>query len=201
MNKWLIACLLLFPIGLFAQNEALQQIKAVSQNVRSIETDFVQTKHISFMDEALVSKGKLFFKRPDKMRWEYTDPFSYAIVINGDGISILDDQKVKHYDASANMLFGRIKEVIMNMVNGKMFDDSDYHTTIEKTDGLYKVHFETVNPAMKDYIASIDLFFTANDYQLSKIRMNEASGDDTVVKFTNRRLNQPVADSCFTLNH
>jgi outer membrane lipoprotein carrier protein len=198
MRKFVLIWLLFGSLLLKAQTgDVLQQIKSQSQKIYSIEADFVQTKNISFIDEQLISNGKFWFSRPDKMRWEYQKPFFYSIIINGDRITVIDDKKENRFDAASNAMFGQIKQVIMNMVNGRMFDDSDYHATLKEETNFYVVNFETVNEAMKEYITSIDLYFTKTDYLMEKIRMNEASGDNTMIVFSNQKINQPLPDDVF----
>jgi len=187
-------------ISLFAwsqNSDILQQIKSQAQKINSIEAGFVQTKNISFIDEQLISGGKFWFSRPDKMRWEYQTPFFYSIIIDGDNITVIDDKKESRFDAASNAMFGQIKQVIMNMVNGKMFDDPDYHATLKEENNYFVVNFETVNRAMKAYILSIDLYFTKSGYLMEKIKMNEASGDDTVIEFNNQNINQPLPGHVF----
>jgi len=198
MRKFLFIGMMLTSLVLTAQpGKVLQQIKAEAQKINTIDAGFVQTKNISFIDEQLISNGKFWFSRPDKMRWEYQKPFFYSIVINGDDITVVDDKKESRFDAASNAMFGQIKLVIMNMVNGKMFDDPGYHATLTEEDTFYVVNFETVNKAMKDYITSIDLYFTKDSFLMETIRMNEASGDNTMIEFKNQKLNQPLSDDIF----
>ncbi len=198
MRKFLFFCLMLISLFAWSQNsDILQQIKSQAQKINSIEAGFVQTKNISFIDEQLISGGKFWFSRPDKMRWEYQTPFFYSIIINGDNITVIDDKKESRFDAASNAMFGQIKQVIMNMVNGKMFDDPDYHATLKEENNYFVVNFETVNQAMKAYILSIDLYFTKSGYLMEKIKMNEASGDDTVIEFNNQNINQPLPGHVF----
>ena len=192
--------MLMMPGIITAQpGNTLQQIKLHSQKIKTIEADFTQTKTISFIDEQLVSSGKFWFSRPDRMRWEYQNPFFYSIIINGDNIKVIDDKKVSRFNAASNAMFGQIKLIIMNMVNGKMFDDSDYHATITEGSDYIIVNFETVNEGMKEYIASIELFFNAQNYEMVKIKMNEASGDVTLIEFENQKINNSIQDDIFKL--
>ena len=198
MRKFLFFCLMLISLFAWSQNsDILQQIKSQAQKINSIEAGFEQTKNISFIDEQLISGGKFWFSRPDKMRWEYQTPFFYSIIIDGDNITVIDDKKESRFDAASNAMFGQIKQVIMNMVNGKMFDDPDYHATLKEENNYFVVNFETVNQAMKAYILSIDLYFTKSGYLMEKIKMNEASGDDTVIEFNNQNINQPLPGHVF----
>ena len=198
MRKFLFFCLMFGSLVSRAQNsDVLLKIKSRAQIINSIDATFVQTKNISFIDEQLRSDGKFWFSRPDKMRWEYQNPFFYSIIIDGDNITVIDDKKQSQYDAASNAMFGQIKLVIMNMVNGKMFDDPNYHATLTENEHYFAVNFETVNEAMKAYITSIDLYFTKTGYLMEKIKMNEASGDNTVITFKNQKLNQPLSDDVF----
>ncbi len=198
MRKFLFVWLMFGSLLLTAQSgDVLQQIKNQAQKISSIDAGFVQTKNISFIDEQLVSEGTFRFSRPDKMRWEYQNPFFYSIIINGDNITVIDNKKESRFDAASNAMFGQIKLVIMNMVNGKMFDDPNYHATLTEENNDYKVNFKTVNDAMKEYISSIDLYFTKDNYLMETIRMNEASGDNTVIEFKNQKINQPLPDGIF----
>jgi len=200
MYKITLIFMLMIPGVITAQpGNTLQQIKLHSQKIKTIEADFTQTKTISFIDEQLVSSGKFWFSRPDRMRWEYQNPFFYSIIINGDNIKVIDDKKVSRFNAASNAMFGQIKLIIMNMVNGKMFDDPDYHATITEDAYFIIVNFETVNKGMKEYIASIDLYFNAQNYEMVKIRMNEASGDVTVIEFDNQKINNSIQDDIFKL--
>ena len=198
MRRFWMVWILFLPWMLMAQNkDVLQQIKIQSQKINTIEADFIQTKNISFIDEQLISDGKFWFSRPDRMRWEYQKPFFYSIIINGQDITVIDDKKESHFDAASNAMFGQIKQVIMNMVNGKMFNDPNYFATIKKEPVYWVVNFKTVNDAMKDYITSIDLYFTPDGYLMEKIKMNEASGDFTIIEFKNQHLNQLLSDDVF----
>ena len=198
MRKFMLIWLMFSSLLLTAQTgDVLQQIKSQAQKINSIEAAFVQTKNISFIDEQLISNGKFWFSRPDKMRWEYQSPFFYSIIIDGDNITVIDDKKESRFDAASNAMFGQIKQVIMNMVNGKMFDDPDYHASLKEENNHFVVNFETVNEAMKEYIFSIDLYFTKSGYLMEKIKMNEASGDNTVIEFSNQKINQSLPGHVF----
>lgn len=200
MFKVILFLILMLPEIIAAQpDNTLQQIKLHSQKINTIEADFTQTKTISFIDEQLVSSGKFWFSRPNKMRWEYQNPFFYSIIINGDNIKVIDDKKVSRFNAASNAMFGQIKLIIMNMVNGKMFDDPAYHATLTQNADYIIVNFETVNKGMKEYISSIDLYFNAQNYEMEKIKMNEASGDVTVIKFKNQKFNNSIKDDIFKL--
>ena len=71
------------------------KINKVASSIETIKSRFVQEKHLSFMTEAIVSEGLFRFKKENQLRWEYTQPFEYLILFNGDKIIIKDKNKTK----------------------------------------------------------------------------------------------------------
>ena len=44
---------------------------------------FIQRKSLSLLQNELVSKGLMYFKRPQKMMWEYREPEKNIMIVNG----------------------------------------------------------------------------------------------------------------------
>src|SRR4051812_25981315 len=54
-----------------------QQFAEVSQKTNSIKSDFTQEKSLSMLSDKITSKGKFWYRKPDMLRMEYTQPFNY----------------------------------------------------------------------------------------------------------------------------
>jgi outer membrane lipoprotein-sorting protein len=76
---------------LFAQKEyqavndvslVKKQIKTASAKLKTMQADFVQDKNLTFLDEIIQSKGRFVFRSPNSVRWEYTEPYYYLIIID-----------------------------------------------------------------------------------------------------------------------
>lgn len=65
-----------------------QQIGAVASRMKSMQCDFVQTKHLRMLNEKMVSRGKMYYQQGNRLRWEYTSPYAYTFVINGSKVLI-----------------------------------------------------------------------------------------------------------------
>jgi outer membrane lipoprotein-sorting protein len=51
-------------------------------SVETIASDFRQEKHSSMMDRVLESRGRFYYGRPDRMRWEVTEPVCMGFIVN-----------------------------------------------------------------------------------------------------------------------
>ena len=105
----------------FAQEESyalVSEVEAVKAKIRnnakvttSVSCEFVQEKHLTMMEEVLISNGRFLFKKENKVRWEYTDPITYAIIINDNSFTINNDGKISQFDAESNVLFKEINNI------------------------------------------------------------------------------------------
>jgi len=59
-----------------------QSFSEVTKKTLTIEAGFIQEKNLSVLSEKIITKGKFLFKKENKLRWEYTDPFHYLIILN-----------------------------------------------------------------------------------------------------------------------
>ena len=65
-----------------------QQIAAVAANMKTMQCDFVQTKYLKMLNDKMVSRGKMYYQQSNKLRWEYTSPYTYTFVLNGNNVRI-----------------------------------------------------------------------------------------------------------------
>ena len=63
--------------------DSWEGIRAAAEKVDSISADFVQEKHLPILTKPLKSNGRLFYRRPDALRWEYTAPVKSVLLMHG----------------------------------------------------------------------------------------------------------------------
>jgi outer membrane lipoprotein-sorting protein len=178
----------------------IEQISIFSQKTNSITADFTQLKDMSFLEEKVTSSGKFYFEKEKKLRWEYTEPFSYTIILNGERIRIIDEGKVKDFDAGANRMFLEISNVMTGMVNGTLLNSDQFSTTWFEAPGYYLARLAPMGVTMKDYLDHIELKLNKTDYTVEELKMFEKSGDFTQIIFRNKRVNETVPADIFRLD-
>jgi outer membrane lipoprotein-sorting protein len=68
-------------LGLLGWADSWASIRTSAGKVKSLEASFVQTKELSILKRPLVSKGKLYFRKPGQLRWEYSEPLRTALLL------------------------------------------------------------------------------------------------------------------------
>jgi outer membrane lipoprotein-sorting protein len=173
----------------------------MSKTIQTIESDFIQEKFLSVLTESITTKGHFTFKQKNQIRWEYTDPFSYIIIIKDGKMQIKDDDKVTNYDMSGNKSLSAINEKMSDIVQGKIIrNKNEFNTTYYENSSFYLVSLVPKLKGMKDYFNGIQIYFDKNDLTVSKIKMIELSGDYSIINFINKKKNTIVADEKFSIN-
>lgn len=208
MRSWILLCCCFVALNTSAQtgfkpvaNLELfsQQFMKVAQSTNTIKSDFVQEKNLSMLSEKIVSKGKFWFKKENKVRMEYSAPSYYLMVINGKSFRIKDAKTDRNISTSGSKLFEQISKVTADCVQGNVLNNKDFVTKVLENTQYYQVQMTPVAKGLKDFFRSIDLLVEKKDLAVVKITMHERSGDDTNISFSQRELNVPISDEIFAL--
>jgi len=203
MYKTLI--FILFPIISFSQGfksvkdttVLKQKIESMSKATSSIESDFVQEKNLSMLSEKIISKGHFVFKKENLLRWEYTSPSKYLIVINKDKIIIKDEKKTTKYDMNSNKVFKEINDIMLSCVQGTIFKSNKFKTSYFENEKFYKLELIPQEKNMKETFKKINLYFDKSVTSVAKMEMIEKNEDLTSLDFINKTLNAPIAETIF----
>lgn len=199
----------LFSIGMQAQQgyKAVEDISKfrelmieTSANTSSIQSDFVQMKHLSFLEEDVMSKGKFYFQKENQLRWEYTEPFFYLIIFNQDTIMIQDEHKTNMYDAASGRMFREINNIMLSMVNGTILESDNFEFAYFENNNTYKLELTPLDENMKDFLSTIILFINKDDYSVDELYMIEKSEDYTQIRFINKSMNETIPQDIFNLH-
>ena len=176
-----------------------KQFATESAKVQSITSDFVQQKELLALTETITSSGKFWFKRSNRVRIDYTKPFTYRMVMNGDKMLVKDDQKESRINVKSNKLFQQVNKIMIDCVQGTILDSKDFTTRVFENDKTYLLEIKPVSKTLKEFFQTIVLSVEKKDYSVKSIDMNEPSGDKTTITFSNKVLNAQVADEVFAL--
>jgi outer membrane lipoprotein-sorting protein len=171
-----------------------------SKSIVSIQSDFVQKKHLSVFSEDVVSRGRFLYKKEHRLRWEYTAPFKYVMVLNNDKFSINDNIKTSVFDVNSNAMFLEINDIMISCLKGTILTDSvRFKASFFETATTYIVKLAPLSGKMKGFLQRIEVFFEKSDLSLSQLHLVEVSGDYSNILFRNRKINTTIPDETFIL--
>ena len=185
------------PVADLAKFKAAFAVAA--QKTSSIKSDFTQDKNLSMLSEKITSKGNFWFKKDSRVRMEYTQPFKYLMILNKDKVYIKDGQKESKVSTKSNKMFQQINKIMIDCMQGTTLDNTDFKTRVfeNKTNAL--VELTPVTKGMKEMFKSINVIVDKKDFSVTSIQMLELSGDNTIMRFTNKELNASIPDTLFDI--
>jgi outer membrane lipoprotein-sorting protein len=186
---------LLADAGPFKANFA-----AASQKTNSIKSNFTQEKSLSMLDEKIVSKGKFWFKKENRIRMEYQEPFQYLLVINNSQVLVRDGEKENKISTRSNKIFAEINRIMIDCVQGSILSNTGFSVRIFGGNQRFLIELSPINKAMKDLFRNIIVKGEQADYSASRIELNEINGDKTLIRFNNKQLNVEIPDSLFAVH-
>jgi len=173
------------------------KVKSLATTTKTISSDFVQYKHLDFLDNDIETSGKLAFKAPDIVKWEYIKPFKYAVLFKNEKLYINDEGKKSNVDIGSNKMFKQLNKLIISSVKGDMFDENEFDMIYYKKGENSLVHFSPKDKKFAKYIKAFHITFNKKG-DVIQVKMVEPSEDYTKIVFTNKVLNQNIDEATFT---
>ena len=178
----------------------IQQLNEMTNSLKSIESDFIQEKNLAMLEEKIISKGSFSFKKKNLIRWQYNEPYKYLVIINNNKVLIKDENKTNKFDMKSNKIFRKVNDLLSDCMQGTILSKrNEYSVSFFENESFFIVKLLPLNKSMKDFIGNIHIYFDKKDFSVSKIDMVEPSGDNTLISFKNKKINQALADEKFII--
>ncbi len=177
--------------------EVKNKIAEYSNKTNSIKSDFIQEKHLEILETPLISKGKFFYKKENNIRWEYTEPLKYIIVIHKGKFIIKDETKVSEYDIESNKMFKEINNMIITSMKGEIINNKDFNSTFFENNKFYLARLKPNKKEIAGFISLIKIYFDKTDFSVSKVIMIESEQDYTQIVFKNKSVNTQLNKNIF----
>lgn len=177
----------------------VQKITEASKKINTIQCDIEQQKQVSMLTDKAISKGKFYFKRTNMVRIDYTKPTKNLVVMNAGKMMVQDDKKTSKMDMHRSKMFQQLSNIIIGSIDGSLFTGKDFKVSYAESKTQVMVTLRPVSKTLANYLSTIELVLDKKDYTAVSLQMNEPSGDNTLLLFTNKQLNVAVADELFVV--
>lgn len=182
------------------QQEMMQKISALSEQLKTLHCDFIQKKTISILADEMISEGQISFKQKDKLRWEYTKPYQYEFILNGDKVMINSESTKNVIEVNSSKMFREISKIIVSGVNGSgIFDHSKYTAKFMIGNKNNMVILIPKQKDIKQLFNEIRIYFNLTDYTVDLVEIEELNGDKTFTEMKNKQINKELSDEIFVI--
>lgn len=209
MRKILLSCLLVFlspclpmmgqtKLTAEQQKQIVEKIDKASSAMKTMQCDFTQTKRMKMLSKDMQSKGVMYFKRPDKLRWQYTSPYDYTFIMNGDKVQIKSMKSTKNIDVQQNKMFRQITNIILSSITGGTPRTSaDFTVELWQQDKSYFVKLYPKKKELKQLYQYLEIWFDPALTKVSTVKMMEKTGDMTIVNLLNTKYGVTINEKMF----
>lgn len=175
------------------------EIAASASQVETLSSDFTQEKHLSMLDKVLTAKGRFFYKRDNRLRWELREPVASGFAVNGDYAARWDAQ------TETPQTFSVSRVPFIKIFSDQVFAwaKADFKQ-LQKQYHIQVLGYEPVdlklNPKSareKKYLDHLRIVFAADASHVRSVEVHEPDGDFTAIRFFNTQINVPLPDGLF----
>lgn len=193
------------PFSLSAEEspaDFLARFGEALKGVRAVFSEFTQERQMEMLAEPLVSSGAIMFSKPGRVRWETSTPYQSILISNGDDVVQFESingqwRKIKIAYAAA---MKNVMESLTMTWSGRLGDQQEEYTFDLRTDTGTVLTMTPRSADVREFIQSIEMHFDDDLTGAHKVVLNEPSGDRTIIRFTDQRINPDLSDRCFDLD-
>ncbi len=166
-------------------------------SINNLHSAFTQETQIKDLDEKITSSGKVWFKKPGMMKWQYEQPWKDTIVSDG--------KKVRYFDSREN----QVTEMELENVWADSLGSYTVISILEDLDRLFDVRQGAgstdergnilLDLKQKNHEQSkqVAIAVDPKTYMLREIIIGDIFGNTTIIKLGTAEVNLGIADSFF----
>ncbi|MDR0863633.1 MAG: outer membrane lipoprotein carrier protein LolA, partial [Candidatus Symbiothrix sp.] len=148
------------------------------------------------------SKGKMYYRNDNCLRWEYSSPYLYTFVLNDKKVMMQAENSQKNViDVKSSKFFQEIIKIMMNGINGNGLKDiKSFTVSYYWSANQWRVQLIPLQKEMKKMFSTIKLTFNVKDYSVDKVEMEEQNGDTTTILLSGKQFNKTIENAKFIVN-
>ena len=181
----------------------LESFDRAQRTTTTLVATFTEEKRLKLLAHPVVSRGELYFQRPNQVRWEYLEPDRKVFVIT-------EDHYLAYYPALKRAEEVPIKKFIGRRLFrfiglGQSIDElsQSYDFRLGPKDDTPGTRLLILTPRkkkMRERMTEMKIWVDTATFLPRKLQYAETDGDSTLLTFHVLRPNVDVADSRFRLD-
>jgi outer membrane lipoprotein carrier protein len=197
----ILISLLLIPLPVkgvapMGEEEVVKRLREVQEKTKDFSAELYQEKKLSLLKEKIISRGRIRFKKPNKVYIEFFRPESSQMVFDGKTVLLYfkEEKLAERYSVRSNPIAERYllfsKDPFQEKLAGwKITEDRESFLVME------------ILPKVKDSLfVKTKLWVSKKDGMIIGMEMVEKNGDTTLLRYSNMRVNTGLTDSDFEIH-
>lgn len=172
-------------------------IQGFYQSTTDLKADFTQTYLYKVYDRRQVSKGKVFFKKPGRMRWDYQTPQARLFVADGATLWVYEPEEGQVFKRS---LAASQLPVALTFMSGQGRLEDEFDAKLLPAPAAGRLAVELVpRKSAADY-QSLRLEVDARTFAVLRSTVVDPVGNLNTIDFTDVKTNGNLPDKGFQFN-
>jgi outer membrane lipoprotein-sorting protein len=199
----LLLLLVLLPLAGRAEErlpQLLQELKQAASQTRTLQSDFVQEKHLQLFAETLRSEGRFIYQQPDWLRWELLTPVASGFVLRGErgerwnGLS----RELTAFSVERDPMMAIVAQQLLAWARVDLdWLQQHYQLTLLSEDPV-RLQLTPLAPGEAQLISGLQIEFAPDRRSVVEVLMQEQWGDFTRLRFSNVQINTELPAESFT---
>ena len=182
--------------------EVVKQLQARYEKTKDLQADFSQKTRIEGFERPVTSAGKVYIKKPGRLRWDYLDPATEQIYVNQDDVKV-------YVPEHKQVLVGKLTQMAaskapLELLQGaaKLDESFEIEPTTGKDRGNGGTPLITLIPKAKEQestqnLQKIIVEVFPKTYFIRTVALHEISGNVAVFEFSNLKPNMGLGNEVF----
>src|SRR5580692_215009 len=133
-------------------------------SIESLQSGFSQEKTLTMLSDKIISTGKFWYRKKDKLRMEYIQPYPYLMILSGGKIFVKDGQKENQFSANSGKIFQQVNRILIDCVSGNMLNNPDFQARIFENAGTFLIEFQPMAKNLKELYKNINIVVDKKGY-------------------------------------
>ena len=173
------------------EKEAFARIVSSTTGMKTMTADFTETKHHQMLEEDAVQSGKLWYKAPSCMRWEYGRDF-YGVLSQKGAYMVRGGKR----DGALTRGFTQTGKMVTGLISNLSENLKDYKVSYIKDGKDLKVTAVPTSPRMKGMVDSVIMKFDITTCLIKSFEIRNNAGY-TLITFSNVKKDVEIDSQLF----
>jgi outer membrane lipoprotein carrier protein len=184
--------------------EVVKQLQARYEKTKDLQADFTQKTIIEGFERSIVSSGKVYIKKPGRLRWNYLDPSVEDIYVNRDDVKVYVPEHKQVLVGKLTQMAASKAPLELLLGAAKLDESFDIEPTSGKGRGVGGIRLLTLLPKLREgeagrSVQRIVLEVFPKTYFIRTLSLHEVSGNVSNFEFSSLQPNMGLGDALFDL--